>query len=65
MKTHKNSLKQSIIQVRNTIIMKEIDELKNKRNSNAILKNKNTLKKEREEKVLRNAYKNVINKFIR
>ena len=61
MKTHKNSLKQSIIQVRNTIIMKEIDELKNKRNSNAILKNKNTLKKEREEKVLRNAYKNVIN----
>ena len=65
MKTHKNSLKQSIIQVRNTIIMKEIDELKNKRNSNAILNNKNTLKKEREEKVLRNAYKNVINKFIR
>jgi len=61
MKNHKNSLKQSIIQVRNTIIMKEIDELKNKRNSNAILKNKNTLKKEREEKALRNAYKNVIN----
>ena len=41
--------------------MKEIDELKNRKNSNAILKNKITLKKEREEKVLRNAYKNVIN----
>ena len=61
MRNKKNSLKQSIIQVRNTIIMKEIDELKNRKNSNAILKNKITLKKEREEKVLRNAYKNVIN----
>jgi len=61
MRNNKNSLKQSIIQVRNTIIMKEIDELKNRKNSNAILKNKITLKKEREEKVLRNAYKNVIN----
>lgn len=28
MRNNKNSLKQSIIQVRNTIIMKEIDELK-------------------------------------
>lgn len=61
MRNNKNSLKQSIIQARNTIIMKEIDELKNRKNSNAILKNKITLKKEREEKVLRNAYKNVIN----
>ena len=32
MRNNKNSLKQSIIQVRNTIIMKEIDELKNRKN---------------------------------
>ena len=61
MRSNKNSLKQSIIQVRNTIIMQEIDELKNRKNSNAISKNKISSKIEKEEKVLRNAYKNVIN----
>ena len=61
MRSHKNSLKQSIIQVRNTIIMQEIDELKNRKNNNANSNNKITSKKEKEEKALRNAYKNVIN----
>ena len=61
MRSHKNRIQQSIIQVRNTIIMQEIDELKNRKNNNANSNNKITSKKEKEEKALRNAYKNVIN----
>ena len=61
MRSHKNSLKQSLIQVRNTLILQEIDELKKKKTHNNFLNKKITIKKEKEDIALRNAYKNIIN----
>ena len=62
MRSNKNSLKQSIIQVRNTLILQDIEEdLKNKKSKNSNFNKNYTVKKTKEDKMLRNAYKNVIN----
>ena len=62
MRSHKNSLKQSIIQVRNTLIQQDEEEdLKNKKSKNSNFNKNYTIKKSKEDKMIRNAYKNVIN----
>ena len=61
MKKNKNSLKQSLIQVKNSLIIKDLEDSKNKKTQNQYLYKKESLKKDREDKILRNAYKNVIN----
>ena len=60
MKSHKNSLKQSTIQVRNTLVLQDIEAEKKKKSQNIKLIKKEPSKNEREDKILRNAYKNVI-----
>ena len=62
MKSNKNVLKQSIIQVQKTLILQDIeDDKKKKKNSkNKMFIKKCSSKKERDEKALRNAYKKVI-----
>ena len=62
MRNSKNILKQSLIQVRNTLIQQDLEEeLKSKRNNNNDEYIKHfTKKKTKEDIMLRNAYKNVI-----
>ena len=61
MRNNKNNLKQSIIQVRNTLIMKDIEDvIKNKKPKMSNFDKNYTIKKNKEDRILRNAYKNVI-----
>ena len=64
MRSHKNSLKKSIIQVKNTLILQENEDLNNKKSNNNFFR-KETKKKGKEEKDLRKAYKNVIFPFFK
>ena len=61
MKRNKNNLKQTLIQVSNKLILQDIEDAKNKKNKNKYLNTKETFIKDKDEKILRNAYKNVIN----
>ena len=61
MKNKKNSLKQSLIQVKKTLILQDIEDIKTKKAKNEILTENTSIKKAGEYKVLRSAYKNVIN----
>ena len=60
MKSNKNALKQSLIQVQKTLILQDIEDDKKKNSKNKMFIKKSSSKNERDEKVLRNAYKNVI-----
>ena len=61
MKNNKSTIKQSLIQVKKTLILQDIEETKIKKSKNQTLTKNTTIKKEGEYKVLRTAYKNVIN----
>ena len=54
-----NAIKRSLIHVRNSLNIQELEKINQK--SPKIITKKDSLKKEREDKVLNNAYKNVIN----
>ena len=58
-KNENNTLKKSLIYVRNSLNIQEMEKINQK--SSRSFNEKNTSKKEREDKVLNNAYKNVIN----
>ena len=61
MKNNKSTIKQSLIQVKKTLILQDIEDIKIKKSKNQTLTKNTTIKKEGEYKALRTAYKNVIN----
>jgi hypothetical protein len=62
MRSHEsNNLKQSIIHTKNLLINQDIEQTENKKSTEMIFYNKEATKNNKEEKILRNAYKNVIN----
>ena len=61
MKTNNNVLKQSLIHVQKELILQDIQDDKNRNSNNKFLYKNQTSKRNKDEKILRKAYKNVIN----